>query len=110
MTNERAPDQLTTAIERVEARPDFEAALKGAAGKVAAVRGDPVGAAAKITQQEDAIKGAYAIIQVLAKRLGADRTAVTVNRQEWQSLPPHEQMDMKLSRDGHATIRIVPRG
>lgn len=103
-------DPIAEAIEATEGKPDFATALKRAADKVVAIRNDPVAAAALISKQEDAIKGAYAIVQVLAKRLGADRAAVTVNRQEWQSLPPGEQLDMKLSRDAHVTLRIVSKG
>lgn len=89
-------DPVAAAIERINRQPGPSEQAK-------------VEQAAKEAAWENERKGAYALLQILTKRLGGDVRAITVNRQEWMALPPDEHLDLSISKQGHATLSIRKR-
>lgn len=107
------PDRIGAAILASDAKlapEEAKAALEGAVDIVAAVKADPVAAAAKLTQHENEMRGAYSIVKALAFKMGADKTAIVLNRQEWQSPDPAYELEITPSKAGHVTIILRPRG
>lgn len=58
---------------------------------------------------ERGIEAAYNIIEQLARRMGADKTAITVLSSEYNRVDPDTRLDIVVSDKGNVTLRIVPR-
>lgn len=58
---------------------------------------------------EAGIEAAYNIIEQLARRMGADKAAITILASEYNQVDPDTRLDIAVSDKGNVTIRIIPR-
>ena len=86
-------------------------AAERAAAKVKAVERDPIAVAAELEEANRTLRLAFGMLHVAVRRLqaveGADH--VRMIREEYQSLPPAERLDVTPDTNGNVVLKVGPR-
>jgi hypothetical protein len=71
---------------------------------------DPLELASSNATMRDAVKGAYGILHALVRRDHGVSKRVLIPRNEWQIMPPGEQLLITTDADGNAYLYIRAKG
>lgn len=84
-------------------------ATERAAKKVTTAAAHPFALAAENEELRRSVKGAYGLVHVLVRRLAGIGQRVEIPREEWNSIPPTERLDIAADADGNVTLAVEKR-